>query len=582
MSETEVEPSETTGRPSSKSAGDSQDNDMKIENPPVPVNDGLGSDIGMWPDRLTQEVIDHWAKTGSSSLQHCNSKDLIQHSVQQQDKRNKQIFVRKCRISMFERRNRNGESVRRTWLCFSPSNGKVYCFACKLIGAAPNQLTHDGYCDWKHASQRLIEHEQSKDHLDAIIALLQRSQELGRIDKELALQAQDQISYWRTLLKRVVSVIKFACSRGLALRGDDETIGSVRNGNYLGLLELLSEYDGFLNKHMLHHTNRGSGHTNYLSSTICEELVQQMGQHVMNEIVSRIKVSRYYAISLDSTTDESHVDQLTLVFRYMEKAEPVERFLKFMPNQGHKAQDMLDGLLNFLTSHMIDIRQCRGQSYDNASAMSGKYNGLQAKVTELNPLAAWIPCAGHSLNLVGLAAAESCTAAAAFFTFLEDLYVFFTASTHRFENLTECLSRCEGRTCVPKRINTTRWSSRADATKALMLGYKEIDSALLIISNNIEEQAEVRCKANGIHMRMSLLETGIYAFFWNDILDRVNASNKILQNPTLDLNTAVATVKSFRTFVESKRDCFAEYESKGADISGTTEYVQTRTRRQNV
>ena len=34
--------------------------------------------------------------------------------------------------------------------------------------------------------------------------------------------------------------------------------------------------------------------------------------------------------------------------------------------------------------------------------------------------------------------------------------------------------------------------------------------------------------------------------------------------------------------MESKRDCFAEYESKGADISGTTEYVQTRTRRQNV
>ena len=84
---------------------------------------------------------------------------------------------------------------------------------------------------------------------------------------------------------------------------------------------------------------------------------------------------------------------------------------------------------------------------------------------------------------------------------------------------------------------------------------------------------------------MSMLETagiGLYAFFWNDIFDRVNASSKILQNPKLDLNTAVATVKSLRTFVESKRDCFAEYESKGADISGTTEYVQTRTRRQNV
>ena len=120
----------------------------------------------------------------------------------------------------------------------------------------------------------------------------------------------------------------------------------------------------------------------------------------MNEITSRIKESRYYSVSLDSTPDESHVDQLTLVFRYMEKTKPVERFVKFLPNQGHKAQDMFDGLVEFLNAHAIDIKHCRGQSYDNAAAMSGRYNGLQAKVAEVNNLAAWIPCAGKSLFYV--------------------------------------------------------------------------------------------------------------------------------------------------------------------------------------
>ena len=58
---------------------------------------------------------------------------------------------------------------------------------------------------------------------------------------------------------------------------------------------------------------------------------------------------------------------------------------------------------------MIDIQHCRGQSYDNASAMSGRYNDLQvqANVAAKNNLAAWIPCAGHSLNLVVKAAAGS-------------------------------------------------------------------------------------------------------------------------------------------------------------------------------
>ena len=82
-------------------------------------------------------------------------------------------------------------------------------------------------------------------------------------------------------------------------------------------------------------------------------------------------VLKYYSISLDSTADEGHVDENTT---------PVERFVTFMPNQGHKAQEMYDGLTKSLTLHGIDIQNCRGQSYDNASAMSGRYNGLQAKV----------------------------------------------------------------------------------------------------------------------------------------------------------------------------------------------------------
>lgn len=65
--------------------------------------------------------------------------------------------------------------------------------------------------------------------------------------------------------------------------------------------------------------------------------------------------------------------------------------------------------------------------------MSGKYNGLQSKVLENNKLASWIPCATHSLNLVGKAAAECCIAAVEFFDFLEQLYVFFTASTKRYD-----------------------------------------------------------------------------------------------------------------------------------------------------
>ena len=101
-------------------------------------------------------------------------------------------------------------------------------------------------------------------------------------------------------------------------------------------------------------------------------------------------------------------------FRYMEARSPVERFLTFIPNAGHKAQDMFNAFMTFLEFHGIDIKDCRGQSYDNANAMSGKYSGLQARVKEKYLKAAWIPCAGHSLNSVGKNAAECCTTAVSF------------------------------------------------------------------------------------------------------------------------------------------------------------------------
>ena len=99
----------------------------------------------------------------------------------------------------------------------------------------------------------------------------------------------------------------------------------------------------------------------------------------------------------------------------MEETKPVERSVTFMPNQGHKSQEMFDGLTKFLTTNDIDLKNYRGQSYNYAYAISGKYNSLQAKVAAKNKCAEWIPCTGHFFNLVVKAATECCPASVAFF-----------------------------------------------------------------------------------------------------------------------------------------------------------------------
>jgi hypothetical protein len=80
------------------------------------------------------------------------------------------------------------------------------------------------------------------------------------------------------------------------------------------------------------------------------------------------------------------------------------------------------------------------------------------------------------------------------------------------------------------------------------------------------------------------LFAGIYTVFWNEILQRVNATNHSLQDAKLDVNTAIASLTSLKDFISSRRDCFDEYERQGKELSGSTKYAdtETRNRRRNV
>ena len=53
------------------------------------------------------------------------------------------------------------------------------------------------------------------------------------------------------LLTKILNVIVFLGERGLAFRGTSQRIGDVHNGNFLGLLELLANYDPLLQEHVI-------------------------------------------------------------------------------------------------------------------------------------------------------------------------------------------------------------------------------------------------------------------------------------------------------------------------------------------
>lgn len=104
---------------------------------------------------------------------------------------------------------------------------------CKLFDQSnKSPFAQDGYFDWKHAQDRLISHETSQTHLKSIINFNKFINVSGRIDSELEKQINDSVLYWHKVLKRVIDVIMFLGERGLAFRGDNETLGNTHNGNF--------------------------------------------------------------------------------------------------------------------------------------------------------------------------------------------------------------------------------------------------------------------------------------------------------------------------------------------------------------
>jgi hypothetical protein len=145
---------------------------------------------------------------------------------------------------------------------------------------------------------------------------------------------------------------------------------------------------------------------------------------------------------------------------------------------------------------------------------------MQAIICETNSLAIYIPCMAHSLNLVGQSAVGCCSEAVYFLSFVDKLYTFFSASTHRWNLLKEVLDQ-QNLSCVKQRSDT-KWSADASAVASLSCGYKEIRSVLEQIAESLNEKPETKCDARGLANVMKLLETGIMTELWQTILLRLS------------------------------------------------------------
>ena len=75
-----------------------------------------------------------------------------------------------------------------------------------------------------------------------------------------------------------------------------------------------------------------------------------MGSTVLSVIITELKEAKYFSLSVDSTPDLCHVDQLTVIVRYVNKQSHniQERFLLVLPIQSHTGEFLATTAVPFL------------------------------------------------------------------------------------------------------------------------------------------------------------------------------------------------------------------------------------------
>ncbi|PWA54786.1 zinc finger MYM-type protein 1 [Artemisia annua] len=477
----------------------------------------------------------------------------------------KDKFSRRFSATFFTRVLPNNEKCDREWLVYSKELDRVFCFCCKIFkkGNTKSSLANEGFSDWTHVGTRLKEHEVGFEHLTNMATWFDMRRRLEKnetIDKVAHEQFEKERDHWMKVLLRIISVVKFLAKHNLAFRGTNEKLHVESNGNFLGVIEMLEEFDPFIKEHVRRITS-DEIHVHYLGHSIQNELIQLLAHGIRSQIIQKIKQEKYFSVILDCTPDTSHQEQMSLILRYVNVASACvtveESFLGFLKVDDTTGQGLFDVTHDELKSLDLDIDDVRGQGYDNGSNMKGKHRGVQKKFLDINPRAFYTPCGCHSLNLTLCDIASSCGKAVDFFGVIQRIYTIFANSSKRWLILK---NNVKGLTL--KSLSITRWESRVESVKAIRFQLLEIREALLEVAEK-DNDSKIKSESKSLATNeLGDFEFLVSTVIWFDILSVVNLVSKKLQSDDMLIDIAIKEVEGLISFFEKFRDTDTSYSAE--------------------
>ena len=434
------------------------------------------------------------------------------------------------------------------WLHHSPAVEGILCFYCvktytisksTLSKKADTAFSSKGFTNWKNARLRFECHQNSKAHHHAVTVC---SLEGTTVDTQLSSAWARQQENGRHCLKSIANSIQYLARLGLALRGH-----TADEGNFYQHLKSKAKDDALL-------SNWLTRSQDYTSPLVQNEILQLLSNNIVREIVKSIQALPIlqYSIIIDGTQDMSGVEQESICIRYVDHdLVPHEMFIGLYEVSSTTGEAIAKVARDVLLRLNIPIDGLRGQTYDGAANMSGIHSGVQAEIKRQQPLALYVHCGSHCVNLVTQAACQSSPLVRDALQWTHELGT-LTNMSGKFKGIfSEVAAASEGPSTSLKPLCPTRWTVRGPAVRAVLSQYESVLTSLEEMGAN--SGTSTGAKANGLSERFQKGKTVLGLLLTLEVIEVLECLNKSLQKRTETISGMKIAIDCARSTIRAKR-----------------------------
>ena len=399
------------------------------------------------------------------------------------------------------------------------------------------------------------------------------SGEQPNIQQRLSKNLADTISINRQKLSSIVKTIILCGRQNIALRGhrdnaldvERDVDSTTNHGNFLALLNFcIDAGDTVLENHL----SSAARNATYTSNTIQNQIVTVLSDQVINHIVEKVRSAKWYTVIADEVTDVANREQLTIVLRYVDSTTYVVRedLVGFFEcDLGISGLHLATKITSTLKELGLDLSYLRGQSYDGAGNMAGSVKGTAALIRKDFPLAIYVHCASHCLNLAVVKSLQV-TSVRNMVGVVGKVYHFLAAHPKRQRAFEAAISQRQPSSSSQKLKDMcrTRWIQRIDA----VVVFKKLHLSIVDCLENISNDGAALWSSDSLTDARCLLLTITTTDFVSALvithacLMYVQALTATLQAEAKDIVKAVSEIENVTAAIQSVRDNIDTYHTQ--------------------